>query len=229
VISPKKRKYQKEDKKVKKSNSVTIAAKFRIDQILVTRRYHLYHYYSPTGRNKTTSICIKPVQRGGSPAGIVARREERETQKDPLLLDVRNFESLYYSRFNKSHTTKIIIHGFGGGRNLAPSTDLRRAYFTRGDYNIIIVDYGTLVREPCLSQIQWGPDFCSRCIAQLVRYLRDHPRGTRAENIHVLGYSVGAHIAGLIANYLPDDKLGRITGKFSDILIYSSSSLFSST
>lgn len=53
-----------------------------------------------------------------------------------------------------------------------------------------------------------------------MRYLRDHPRGTRPENIHVLGYSVGAHIAGLIANYLPYDKLGRITGKFYNIPIY---------
>lgn len=89
------------------------------------------------------------------------------------------------------------------------------AYFTRGDYNIIIVDYGSLVREPCLSQISWGPDFCSQCIAQLVKYLKNHPRGTRVENIHVLGYSVGAHIGGLIANYLPNDKLGRITGNCS--------------
>ncbi|KAL2749631.1 pancreatic lipase-related protein 2-like isoform X1 [Vespula maculifrons] len=246
---------KKMHKNVKKSNSVTIAAKFRSDQILVTRRYHLYYF--PIDRDKTTTICIKPEQRGGSLARIVEEGKKdhvgadnktlkdlfnstscakppfecphpqiefylytRETQKDPLLLDVRSFESLYYSRFNKSHTTKIIIHGFGGGRNLAPSTDLRRAYFTRGDYNIIIVDYGTLVREPCLSQIQWGPDFCSRCIAQLVRYLRDHPRGTRPENIHVLGYSVGAHIAGLIANYLPDDKLGRITGLDPTIFFY---------
>jgi len=49
----------------------------------------------------------------------------RETQKDPLLLDVRDFNSLWNSKFNKTHPTKIIIHGFGGGRNLAPSTDLR--------------------------------------------------------------------------------------------------------
>ncbi|XP_044006293.1 uncharacterized protein LOC122851247 isoform X1 [Aphidius gifuensis] len=135
----------------------------------------------------------------------------RTTQKKPALIDVKNYRSLDYTTFNNSHPTKIIIHGFGGGRNLAPSTDLRNAFFKRGDYNIIIVDYGTLVREPCLSQMQWGPDFCSRCIAQLVRYLKHHPRGIQVENIHVLGYSVGAHIAGLIANYLPDDKLGRIT------------------
>ncbi|KYQ50598.1 Vesicular glutamate transporter 2 [Trachymyrmex zeteki] len=155
----------------------------------------------------------------------------RKTQKDPSLLDIRDFNSLRNSKFNKTHPTKVIIHGFGGGRNLAPSTDLRdakiaipprsiSAYFTRGDYNIIIVDYGSLVREPCLSQISWGPDFCSQCIAQLVKYLRDHPRGTRVENIHVLGYSVGAHIGGLIANYLPNDKLGRITGLDPTIFFY---------
>nr|XP_033323648.1 uncharacterized protein LOC117218972 isoform X2 [Megalopta genalis] len=50
----------------------------------------------------------------------------RDTQKKPLRLDVRRFESLHYSRFNKSHPTKIIIHGFGGGRNLIPSPDLRK-------------------------------------------------------------------------------------------------------
>ncbi|KAL7292966.1 hypothetical protein TKK_0013417 [Trichogramma kaykai] len=144
----------------------------------------------------------------------------RETQQNGFLLDVTRKKSLSQSRFNNQHPTKIIIHGFGGGRNLAPSTDLRKAYFTRGNYNIIIVDYGSLVREPCLSQIQWGPDFCSRCIAQLVRYLRNHPRGVPADNIHVLGYSVGAHIAGLIANHLPDDKLGRITGLDPTIFFY---------
>ncbi|XP_058801620.1 pancreatic lipase-related protein 2 [Phymastichus coffea] len=144
----------------------------------------------------------------------------RETQQSPFFIDVTRRDSLFKSRFNPTHPTKIIIHGFGGGRNLAPSTDLRKAYFTRGNYNIIIVDYGSLVREPCLSQISWGPDFCSRCIAQLVRYIRDHPRGTPVENIHMLGYSVGAHIAGLVANYLPDDKIGRITGLDPTIFFY---------
>ncbi|XP_043466047.1 phospholipase A1 member A isoform X2 [Leptopilina heterotoma] len=144
----------------------------------------------------------------------------RKTQKDPEILDVRKYRSLQRSHFNPKHSTKIIIHGFGGGRNLAPSTDLRDAFFTRGNYNVIIVDYGSLVREPCLSQIRWGPDFCSRCVAQLVKYLRDHPRGIRVEDIHILGYSVGAHIAGLVANYLPDDKLGRITGLDPTIFFY---------
>ncbi|XP_034944017.1 phospholipase A1 member A [Chelonus insularis] len=166
-----------------------------------------------------SSSCAKPPFTCPHPQ-IEFYLYTRTTQKKPVLLDVRNYFSLDSTTFNSSHPTKIIIHGFGGGRNLAPSTDLRNAYYQRGDYNIIIVDYGSLVREPCLSQMQWGPDFCSRCIAQLVRYLRDHPRGVPVESIHVLGYSVGAHIGGLIANHLPDDKLGRITGLDPTIFFY---------
>jgi Lipase len=85
------------------------------------------------------------------------------------------------------------------------------AYFHRGEYNIIIVDYGSLVKEPCLSQIGWGPRFCARCIAQLLYYL-DQVSGTPPDSLHLIGYSVGAHIAGLVANYISFGKIGRITG-----------------
>lgn len=92
---------------------------------------------------------------------------------------------------------------------------MRDAYFSTGNYNIIIVDYGTLVREPCLKQMQWAPRFCAQCIAQLINYLSHHPRGLKADNLHLIGYSVGAHISGLVANFLDpleDGKIGRITG-----------------
>lgn len=84
------------------------------------------------------------------------------------------------------------MHGFGGGRNFSPSPDLREAYFRRGDYNIIIVDYSRAVREPCLSQMEWGPRFGALCIAQLVKYISEHPRGVPPDNMHFIGYSVGA-------------------------------------
>lgn len=52
-------------------------------------------------------------------------RADRLTQTNPDLLDVTDPESLYTSHFNPKHPVKIIIHGFQGGRNLSPSTDLR--------------------------------------------------------------------------------------------------------
>lgn len=86
------------------------------------------------------------------------------------------------------------------------------AYFTRGEYNIIIVDYSSLVQIPCLSQVEWSPRFCGKCIAQLASYLNNHPRGVTPDKLHLIGYSIGAHIAGLTANYVTKGKLGRITG-----------------
>ncbi|CAH1105067.1 unnamed protein product [Psylliodes chrysocephalus] len=147
----------------------------------------------------------------------------RRTQQNPELIDTTRDDSLFNSQFNRAYPTKVVIHGFGGGRMFAPSTDMRDAYFYRGNYNVIIVDYGTLVKEPCLKQMAWAPRFCAKCIAQLVDYLSRHPRGVRADELHVIGYSIGAHIGGLVANYLNPDKhgkLGRITGLDPTIFFY---------
>ncbi|XP_018324663.1 pancreatic lipase-related protein 2 isoform X2 [Agrilus planipennis] len=169
-----------------------------------------------------TSSCIPKPYRCPHPK-IEFYLYTRRTQNNPELLNTLHPESLYYSQFNRAYPTKVVIHGFGGGRNLAPSTDMRDAYFANGFYNIIIVDYGSLVREPCLSQMDWAPRFCAKCIAQLVHYLSQHPRGVKADDIHMIGYSVGAHIAGLVANYLDPvahGKLGRITGLDPSIFFY---------
>ncbi|XP_012055835.1 PREDICTED: uncharacterized protein LOC105618916 [Atta cephalotes] len=90
----------------------------------------LLQYHYATAQNKTlrdlfnSTSCAKPPYICPHPQ-IEFYLYTRETQKDPLLLDIRDFNSLWNSKFDKTHPTKIIIHGFGGGRNLAPSTDLR--------------------------------------------------------------------------------------------------------
>lgn len=100
---------------------------------------------------------------------------------------------------------------------------MRKAYFSVGEYNILIVDYGPAVREPCLNQIDWAPRFAGLCIAQLVKYIAHHPRGVAPDYMHLIGYSVGAHLAGLVANHITpaEGKLGRITGLDPTIFVYS--------
>lgn len=106
-----------------------------------------------------------------------------------------------------------------------PSPNLREAYFTIGDYNILIVDYALAVKEPCLSQIEWAPRFASLCISQLIHYITRHPRGVSPDYMHFIGYSVGAHISGLVANYIKpsEGKIGRITGLDPTIFVYAGS------
>ncbi|KAJ8875393.1 hypothetical protein PR048_023288 [Dryococelus australis] len=93
--------------------------------------------------------------------------------------------------------------------------DVVAAYFQYGEYNVIVADFSTLVKEPCLSQLEWSPRFCAECIAQFVDFLAGHPRGVPPDSLHLIGYSMGAHIAGLVANHMSvPGKLGRITGQF---------------
>lgn len=71
--------------------------------------------------------------------------------------------------------------------------------------------------------MEWAPRFCAKCIAHLINYLARHPRGIKADQIHMIGYSVGAHISGLVANFLNPKfhgKLGRITGLDPTIVFY---------
>lgn len=149
----------------------------------------------------------------------------RRTQAKGEQLNVLDPEALYLTHWNPKHKTKIIIHGFNGGRDFSPSPEMRKAYFTLGEYNVIIVDYGESVREPCLSQMEWAPRFGALCAAQLLKYLGKHPRGVRPDFVHIVGYSVGAHVAGLIANNLSkeDGKIGRITALDPTIFFYAGS------
>ncbi|CAH0389246.1 unnamed protein product [Bemisia tabaci] len=168
---------------------------------------------------QNTTSCVEPPYECPHPR-IQFFLYTRYTQTRPDILDTTNDLSLYESHFNPAHPTKVLIHGFQGGRIYSPSTDIRRAYFSRGNYNIIVVDYSSLVLIPCLSQIEWSPRFCAMCIAQMAEYLARHPRGVPPERLHLIGYSIGAHIGGLTANFLPFGKLGRITGLDPTIIFY---------
>ncbi|XP_070509269.1 lipase member H [Chironomus tepperi] len=171
-----------------------------------------------------TTSCIEKPYRCPHPK-IKFFLYTRHTQELGEEINVLDHESLWNSHWNPEHPVKVIIHGFGGGRNLTPSPDLRNAYFSVGDYNILIVDYSAAVKEPCLSQIEWAPRFASLCIAQLIKYIAHHPRGVAPDYMHFIGYSVGAHLAGLVSNYIKpsEGKIGRITGLDPTIFVYAGS------
>jgi hypothetical protein len=53
----------------------------------------------------------------------------RSTQTEPEFIDVTDPLSLIGSNFNVTQPTKVVIHGFGGGRDLSPSPDMREGKF----------------------------------------------------------------------------------------------------
>ncbi|XP_049940349.1 phospholipase A1 member A-like [Schistocerca serialis cubense] len=110
--------------------------------------------------------------------------------------------------FDPSLPTKVIVHGYNSGMDIQPLAAIRNAYLRRGGHNVLSVDWTALSPGPCYPMAAHNARFAGRCLAGLVRALTT--RG--ATDVHVVGFSVGAHVAAYAANSLRPYKLPRITG-----------------
>lgn len=135
----------------------------------------------------------------------------RGTQTSPHLLDMKNLGTISSANFIPNRPLIVLIHGYTGHKDFPPNTSIRPAYFEKGEFNIISLDYNPLVREPCYVQALQNLKVVSKCTAQLLDYLIEQSKVT-LDSIHVIGFSLGAHTAGMISNHLKSGKLKRTTG-----------------
>jgi len=121
-------------------------------------------------------------------------------------------DSLKTSNFDSRRLTKILIHGFADTATEASITyylvDLKDAYLRLADLNVIVMDY-SLFTMP-LFYLSGFPDVASARLAEFLQFLVDFG-GLILESVHLVGFSWGAHVAGLAGHAL-EGKLGRITG-----------------
>lgn len=111
--------------------------------------------------------------------------------------------------FQTKYPTKIIIHGYNSDMQLSALVDIRDEYLKRPeDYNLIAVDWQRLSNGPCYPVAVHNVPHVGACLAQLINRLRD----IGAEDFHVIGFSLGAHVPAFTANYLKPYQLSRITG-----------------
>lgn len=86
------------------------------------------------------------------------------------------------------------------------------AYLLEGDYNVIGVDWSPLVTRDYLTAIK-GAYFAAKNVSSLINWLVSS-RQVKLENIHLIGHSLGAHVAGLSSDTVTGNgKIGRITGR----------------
>ncbi|KAK5641788.1 hypothetical protein RI129_010335 [Pyrocoelia pectoralis] len=108
--------------------------------------------------------------------------------------------------------TVIFIHGFTEhGLGPAPLY-IRDAYLSREeDYNIFLVDWGELTSAPWYPQAVTNTKFLGFVLAKFLNFY--HSTGELPiSNIHIVGFSLGAHAAGFIGKYLDKKmRLPRIT------------------
>lgn len=81
-------------------------------------------------------------------------------------------------------------------------------YLERGEYNIFYIDWSLLVPAPCYISAVHNAKHCGVCVGELVRRILES--GT--DDIHIIGFSLGAHVPNFVALEVRPFVLPRITG-----------------
>lgn len=81
-------------------------------------------------------------------------------------------------------------------------------YLERGQYNLFYIDWSRLSPGPCYLSAVHNVKHCGACIAELVRRILES--GT--DDIHLIGFSLGAHVTNYVALDVRPFVIPRISG-----------------
>lgn len=108
--------------------------------------------------------------------------------------------------------TKVVIHGFKDSSQSALPQELGHAYSDKKMFNVLLLDAEAVLNQGYIECVH-NARFIGKRLANLLANLEDY--GANAEDFHLIGISLGAHIAGWTGKYFQQFKkrrLGRITG-----------------
>ncbi|XP_068156847.1 phospholipase A1-like [Drosophila tropicalis] len=134
------------------------------------------------------------------------------TNADPLDGKKINISlgSLESSSYRKNHPTFFVIHGWAGSYDEDMIHKIIKAWLGRGNFNVIAVDWPRArYVEYCASY--FAVRGVGESIGRMVNLLTRSKLNTLS-NIHLIGYSIGAHIAGYAGKYVGEGKIKSITG-----------------
>ncbi|XP_023308054.2 lipase member H-like [Lucilia cuprina] len=129
-------------------------------------------------------------------------------------LKVGDSRGLHRSDFNFKNPTVIYIHS-----NLEDATSksdsaqaINKAFLKKGRYNIILVDWSRLSTAPWYDNSISNIKDVGEHVAKFIRFLLN--QDYRLRKIHVIGFGMGAEVAGYIGQKLKrwDYLLTRVTG-----------------
>nr|XP_044251606.1 secreted protein CSS1 [Drosophila takahashii] len=129
--------------------------------------------------------------------------------------------SIDASYFNPENPTRITIHGWNSNYKDGVNTRIADAWFQYGDYNMIAVDWQRGRSLEYATSVAGAPG-AGKKVAALVDFLVE-TYGMRLDTLEVVGFSLGAHVAGHTAKQVTTGKVGKVVGldPASPLLSYS--------
>lgn len=136
-------------------------------------------------------------------------------QSSPTTYTVLSYSNIANlgSSFNLNNPFKFIIHGYLDNSDSIWVQDIKTAYLTLGDYNVILVDWRALSYTFYASTTAYDKEIGNYFGDFLVR-LRTG-LSIAYTSMHLIGHSMGAHACGIAGKWvrsLTGSSVARITG-----------------
>ncbi|XP_031635102.1 lipase member H-like [Contarinia nasturtii] len=166
--------------------------------------------YSPAPRGNCQNCC--PIREPRDIKFFLYTRSNPINADVLYLSDKKRFET---SNFNKSNVLIIYLHGFSesvpGGAGQS-SQEMRDAFLKVNDYNVLLVDWSPITALPWYWNSVQNVPRVGRYLARFIKFLNEN--GVNMQRIHVIGFSLGAEVAGFAGKMLKEWNLSlsRITG-----------------
>ncbi|PVD19843.1 hypothetical protein C0Q70_20336 [Pomacea canaliculata] len=125
----------------------------------------------------------------------------------PHLLHSQDARTFQASHFDKNRATKIIVHGFTDSGSSSWIHEMVGKLLQK-NVNVIVVDWQTGAKGPNYFQAAANTRVVGADIATLI--LTAQSLGAAASSFHIIGHSLGSHIAGYAGEKV--HGMGRITG-----------------
>uniref|UniRef100_A0A1A9WK45 Lipase domain-containing protein n=1 Tax=Glossina brevipalpis TaxID=37001 RepID=A0A1A9WK45_9MUSC len=166
-------------------------------------------FYSPTPRG-SCSNCCEIRERDDIKFMLYTRLNPFKTQ----FLYLSDERRLRKSNFNFNYPLAIYLHGFSESATgeKQSSQELKDAFLKSGNYNVILIDWSAMTAVPWYTNAVDNMPVVARYIARFMRFLV--MQGYPVQRMHLIGFSLGAEVAGFIGKQLQDwsINLKRITG-----------------
>ncbi|KAG8288189.1 hypothetical protein J6590_020952 [Homalodisca vitripennis] len=126
-------------------------------------------------------------------------------------LTINDMKKLNSSTFKPNRPTKILIHGFWNNFRSDSVQIMREAYLNHYDVNVLAVDWGALAEGPWYVEAVQHTQPVGQLVGQLVDWLVISS-GAALKDFHLVGHSLGAHVAAFASNSVSSGIIQRITG-----------------
>ncbi|NXF62457.1 LIPE lipase, partial [Ciccaba nigrolineata] len=143
-------------------------------------------------------------------------RRSPDAEEDGCALAIGHRRCLEDCGFNVTAKTFLIIHGWtmSGMFETWLGSLVSALQEREKDANVVVVDWLPLAHQLYTDAVN-NTRIVGKNIARLLDWLQENPL-FQLENVHLIGYSLGAHVAGFAGNHV-HGTIGRITGNLSSL------------